>query len=242
MFDQKNPKKPTLAANQKTTLAPPPAVDDNCESLLDSIMGDLDNHASKATSAITSAPAPSKRQTFTSSRSYPCLLFNSNSNSNDMMPQVSTTFTDTRMPDFNQDFNTFDNDPLPEPITDEPSKVDQSEQIQEDQEFICEPIPELTVKIKSIQSSLPTIAVPTPQFVKPTVKPATTDHSQDPRYDTCRDWTSVKQNINKDRLVDEIPVSSSSYDCFDDEGSLRLFWIDACENNGIVYLFGKVSF
>jgi len=26
------------------------------------------------------------------------------------------------------------------------------------------------------------------------------------------------------------------------EGTLRMFWIDAYEQNGVVYLFGKVSF
>ncbi|KAJ3221314.1 DNA-directed DNA polymerase alpha catalytic subunit pol1 [Clydaea vesicula] len=71
---------------------------------------------------------------------------------------------------------------------------------------------------------------------------------EDDPKDKCQNWESVRtkmeqqpSNLTNDSGSQNGNSSqSSNSDCLEESGSLRLFWIDAYEKNGIVYLFGKV--
>lgn len=70
----------------------------------------------------------------------------------------------------------------------------------------------------------------------------------DPRS-SCANWSSIKDSINVDRNFNmaggDLGSSSASTmkeNHFEEDGRLQMYWIDAYESNGVVYLFGKVGF
>ncbi|KAJ3125693.1 DNA-directed DNA polymerase alpha catalytic subunit pol1 [Nowakowskiella sp. JEL0407] len=91
-----------------------------------------------------------------------------------------------------------------------------------------------STKAKSIdfQSALKKFEKPTPKLATVVKAPTTAN---------CEDWSQVKDRVSSN--VNQSAVISRNFqfnDSLEPDGSLRMFWIDACEVNGGLYLFGKV--
>lgn len=101
-------------------------------------------------------------------------------------------------------------------------------------------------------SFVPTFApVPAPQSHHPTLHPNPTGQKQKSTVASTSDsahaqnWKSVQQTIHTTAAPSfeastVSPSNISPTDILEPDGSLRIYWFDASENKGIVYLFGKV--
>ena len=105
-------------------------------------------------------------------------------------------------------------------------------------------VPEL--KIKALSSSRPVSSVATAKFLpkfEKLEKEQATVVSLAPSNN--KKWKDLKDTVNIVNDVGTAPdanvdVLRSKSDVLEEDGSLYLFWFDAFEKNGIIYLFGKV--
>ncbi len=121
--------------------------------------------------------------------------------------------------------------PIEPPLLDDP-----------DEPFL-EPAPEptqksTTVQVKSLQTSSSAVSAAKLQKFLP--KFEKTDDSVVGPSETagCKDWRSIKQDVTMSSINVE-PNVEMKMDV-SENGSILMFWIDAFEKNGILYLFGKV--
>ena len=98
-----------------------------------------------------------------------------------------------------------------------------------------------TLEIKSLNSAKPSMKTSKflPKFEKEEQsKEFATVVSVAPSNN--RKWTEVmdKVSVTTDQPATQ-NVAKGKYDILEEDGSLYMFWIDAFEKNGLVYLFGK---
>lgn len=62
--------------------------------------------------------------------------------------------------------------------------------------------------------------------------------------DNNQNWMTVDSNLNQTyaetKTESDIPVDLQESNIKEEDGTLRMYWLDACEVKGVVYLFGKV--
>lgn len=105
------------------------------------------------------------------------------------------------------------------------------------------PLPQL--KVKSLQTSLASVSSTSkflPKFEKQQLKVATVISA--PQNTDCQGWKSMQDTISVSNM-NQAPVapnvdSAIGADVLNEDGSMYMFWIDAFERNGVIYLFGKV--
>ncbi|KAH7045436.1 DNA polymerase family B-domain-containing protein [Linnemannia elongata] len=65
-----------------------------------------------------------------------------------------------------------------------------------------------------------------------------------PDSDSRQNWMTVDNNLNQStsevKVETDMAVDVHDSNIKEDDGTLRMYWIDACEIRGVVYLFGKV--
>ncbi|KAF9302281.1 DNA-directed DNA polymerase alpha catalytic subunit pol1 [Mortierella antarctica] len=62
-------------------------------------------------------------------------------------------------------------------------------------------------------------------------------------HENRQSWMTVESNLNSaafDTKEPEVVVDVQGSTILEENGSMRMYWIDACEVRGVVYLFGKV--
>lgn len=142
--------------------------------------------------------------------------------------------------DHDDDFDSFDNfevefTPPPAPIT---SKIKQ--EIKQEPGFNPFMVQD---NYTSLQVE-PHVVKATPEPMMLSAKEKATVVKQ-PERDTGLNWMTVDNDLNQtyaptkaetDGLVD---LKESNLK--EEDGTLRMYWIDACEVRGVVYLFGKVG-
>lgn len=65
-----------------------------------------------------------------------------------------------------------------------------------------------------------------------------------PERDSRQNWMTVDSNLNQSSETKVEPDTNSDVqesNIKEEDGTLRMYWIDACEVRGVVYLFGKVG-
>lgn len=83
------------------------------------------------------------------------------------------------------------------------------------------------------------------QYVNDTSKQEKATVVKKSEHENRQSWMTVDNNLNsaafdtKEPEVVVIDVQGSTI--LEENGNLRMYWIDACEVRGVVYLFGKVS-
>lgn len=63
-------------------------------------------------------------------------------------------------------------------------------------------------------------------------------------HENRQSWMTVESNLNSaafDTKEPEVVVDAQGSTILEENGNMRMYWIDACEVRGVVYLFGKVS-
>ena len=88
------------------------------------------------------------------------------------------------------------------------------------------------IKIKSFETKKSIISSDSfiPKFIKKT-------ESSEPKSNS--NWNNLKETmVDNSHSIDPV---QSDLNVLEDDGSLKMYWIDAFERNGVVYLFGKVK-
>ena len=66
-----------------------------------------------------------------------------------------------------------------------------------------------------------------------------------PDSDSRQNWMTVDNNLNQStsetKVEPDMAVDIHDSNIKEEDGTLRMYWIDACEIRGVVYLFGKVG-
>jgi hypothetical protein len=101
-------------------------------------------------------------------------------------------------------------------------------------------------KVENSDTPMKTPTTIVPKFAVPSLPNQKTPMQEDdPRLACKNSWGSVVgSNILQAAATPgtDAGQSANAKSCLEDDGSLHMFWLDAYEGNGIVYLFGKVYF
>jgi DNA polymerase alpha subunit A len=65
-----------------------------------------------------------------------------------------------------------------------------------------------------------------------------------PERDSRQNWMAVDNNLNQSsetKMEPDTILDVQESNIKEEDGTLRMYWIDACEVRGVVYLFGKVG-
>ncbi|KAF9212423.1 DNA polymerase alpha catalytic subunit [Podila verticillata] len=81
------------------------------------------------------------------------------------------------------------------------------------------------------------------QYVNDTSKQEKATVVKKSEHENRQSWMTVDSNLNSaafDTKEPEVVVDVQGSTILEENGNLRMYWIDACEVRGVVYLFGKV--
>ncbi|KAJ3013063.1 DNA-directed DNA polymerase alpha catalytic subunit pol1 [Thoreauomyces humboldtii] len=130
-----------------------------------------------------------------------------------------------------------ENDDVSEVVPDEPMEV----------EHVDDSVVE--VKVKPLQHrAVRQMVSYAPKFERAEVAQAEADIVSAPDNAHCRGWLSVNdsltvRNMDPSQSTHESSLNSgarSGPEILEEDGTLHMFWFDAFDKNGVVYLFGKV--
>lgn len=82
-----------------------------------------------------------------------------------------------------------------------------------------------------------------PKFEKEQIETKEADLSKPLTKNNYQDWRDIQKGFTESTLAQETPLDSNvaQQDFLESDGSMHLFWIDAFEKKGRVFLFGKVA-
>lgn len=101
-------------------------------------------------------------------------------------------------------------------------------------------LPEL--QIRSLQSSVGGSQASKrfqPKFLREEAKLSTVVSA--PEVNNCTGWKSLQDSVQVVNVEVPLETISNSCDLTQSDGSVYMFWIDAFEKAGVIYLFGKVA-
>ncbi|KAL5407895.1 hypothetical protein PMIN03_006864 [Paraphaeosphaeria minitans] len=217
------------------------------------LLGEIDTNKSR--------PQPRMRAVKNESRRKTCVLSPPISNNRQSANKKPTNGSDTYMPDTPPTENTYDEDPLPiidddvpmsDPIPSSPvvKAVERKSQplvkVEEEDEDLLEvsqPIGRTGISAASVNM---TGKRPVAKILKP--PNSTPANSSPPRQAPAIDastWNDVTEKLNVQSSPAPAIMSSvgklKPEAALEEDGSLRMFWIDYTEINGSLCLFGKVK-
>jgi hypothetical protein len=77
-----------------------------------------------------------------------------------------------------------------------------------------------------------------------TIKKEKASVVKQPENDTRLNWMAVDNNLNQALIVPKVETEATmdlqDTNIKEEDGTVRMYWIDACEVRGVVYIFGKV--
>ena len=81
-----------------------------------------------------------------------------------------------------------------------------------------------------------------PKFEKEEIEIEEADISKPLTKNNCQDWKDIQKNFESNTSVQETCFEANfmNQDVLTSDGSMNLYWIDAFEKSGRVFLFGKV--
>ncbi|KAF9116488.1 DNA polymerase alpha catalytic subunit [Mortierella sp. AM989] len=140
---------------------------------------------------------------------------------------------------FDNDFGVVEETPQPELE----SRTEIKQEIRQETDYnpfkVNDDYSPLTVKDANVKESREPM-----KLVNDAIKKEKATVVKESESDSRQDWMSVESNLNQSYAEPKVENNGATDilepSIKEEDGTLRMYWIDACEVHGIVYIFGKV--
>ncbi|KAG0300532.1 DNA-directed DNA polymerase alpha catalytic subunit pol1 [Dissophora globulifera] len=154
------------------------------------------------------------------------------------IPRGLTATTTTDSNDFDDEFDDYDI-----VSSSPPPQLDLKQEIKQEPDFnpflVGDDSGSLAVKNITVKDSKAPM-----RFINDTSKKEKATVVKQPESDNRQNWMTVDNNLNQPFAEAKVEVDTllevQETNIKEEDGTLKMYWIDACEVRGVVYMFGKV--